>query len=159
MNPEADSQRHIIVSTVENTSMKDWALILDQEFSSKGYNVPTKVAPNFMVKFMSLFDAQINLVKKMLGIKSSFSNSRMINALKVEPIALKSTIIDMAYKTNIKKIQVIQNTAVRSILKLKYDTPSNIMHQEAFKKLKLLTTSNRLFQLNKTIYYLNTNHL
>ncbi|RNA08126.1 NADPH-dependent aldehyde reductase ARI1-like isoform X1, partial [Brachionus plicatilis] len=89
MNPEADSQRHIIVSTVENTSMKDWALILDQEFSSKGYNVPTKVAPNFMVKFMSLFDAQINSMKKMLGIKSSFSNSRMINVLKVEPIALK----------------------------------------------------------------------
>ncbi|RNA00909.1 NADPH-dependent aldehyde reductase ARI1-like isoform X1 [Brachionus plicatilis] len=97
MNPEADSQRHIIVSTVENTSMKDWALILDQEFSSKGYNVPTKVAPNFMIKFMSLFDAQINSMKKMLGIKSSFSNSRMINVLKVEPIALKSTIIDMAY--------------------------------------------------------------
>ncbi|RNA38044.1 microtubule-associated 4-like, partial [Brachionus plicatilis] len=30
----------------------------------------------------------------------------------------------------------IQNTAVRSILKLKYDTPSNIVHHEAFNKLK-----------------------
>ncbi|RMZ98841.1 hypothetical protein BpHYR1_020017 [Brachionus plicatilis] len=36
-------------------------------------------------------------------------------------------------------LQAIQNAAVRSILRLKYDTPSNIMHQEAFNKLKLLT--------------------
>ncbi|RNA42233.1 hypothetical protein BpHYR1_010414 [Brachionus plicatilis] len=36
-------------------------------------------------------------------------------------------------------MQVIQNSAVRSILKLKYGTPSNIMHQEVFNKLKLLT--------------------
>ncbi|RNA36063.1 hypothetical protein BpHYR1_052713 [Brachionus plicatilis] len=41
------------------------------------------------------------------------------------------------------------NTAVRSILKLNYDTPSNIGHHEAFNKLKLLTVSNRLFELNE----------
>ncbi|RNA27800.1 hypothetical protein BpHYR1_001407 [Brachionus plicatilis] len=38
---------------------------------------------------------------------------------------------------------------VRSILKVKYDYPSNIMHLEAFNKLKLLTVSNRLFELNE----------
>ncbi|RNA29799.1 hypothetical protein BpHYR1_020270 [Brachionus plicatilis] len=52
-------------------------------------------------------------------------------------------------KTNIKKIQVIQNSAVRSILKLKYDTLSNIMHHETFNKLNLLTVSNRLFELSE----------
>lgn len=62
MKSEANSHRHIIVSTIESTSMKDWALILDKEFSPKGYKVPTKVAPNFMIKVMSLFDAQVNLV-------------------------------------------------------------------------------------------------
>ncbi|RNA28084.1 hypothetical protein BpHYR1_019812, partial [Brachionus plicatilis] len=51
--------------------------------------------------------------------------------------------------TNIKKIQVIQNSAVRSILKLKYDTPSNIVPQETFNKLKLLTVTNRLFELSE----------
>ncbi|RNA18852.1 hypothetical protein BpHYR1_005265, partial [Brachionus plicatilis] len=50
---------------------------------------------------------------------------------------------------NIKKLQAIQNAAVRSILKLKYDTPSNIVHHEAFNKLKLLTVSNRLFLLSE----------
>ncbi|RNA44863.1 hypothetical protein BpHYR1_038197 [Brachionus plicatilis] len=52
-------------------------------------------------------------------------------------------------ENNIKKLQAIQNTAVRSILKLKYDTPSNIVHHEAFNKLKLLTVSNWLFELSK----------
>ncbi|RNA37991.1 hypothetical protein BpHYR1_022110 [Brachionus plicatilis] len=52
-------------------------------------------------------------------------------------------------ENNIKKLQAIQNTAVRSILKLKYDTPSNIVHHEAFNKLKLLTVSNRLFELSE----------
>ncbi|RMZ93261.1 hypothetical protein BpHYR1_024481, partial [Brachionus plicatilis] len=38
---------------------------------------------------------------------------------------------------------------LRSILKLKYDTPSNILHQEAYNKLKLLTISNRLCELSE----------
>ncbi|RMZ96170.1 hypothetical protein BpHYR1_029305 [Brachionus plicatilis] len=41
----------------------------------------------------------------------------------------------------------IQNSAVRFILKLKYDTPSDILHNEAFDKLKLLKVSSRLFEL------------
>ncbi|RMZ95053.1 hypothetical protein BpHYR1_008878, partial [Brachionus plicatilis] len=52
-------------------------------------------------------------------------------------------------ENNIKKLQAIQNTAVRSILKLKYDTLSNIVHHEAFNKLKLLTVSNWLFELSE----------
>ncbi|RNA36719.1 hypothetical protein BpHYR1_034649, partial [Brachionus plicatilis] len=50
-------------------------------------------------------------------------------------------------ETNIKKIQVLQNSAVRFILK--YDTPFNILHHEAFNKLKLLTVSNGLFELSE----------
>ncbi|RNA38584.1 hypothetical protein BpHYR1_048428 [Brachionus plicatilis] len=49
----------------------------------------------------------------------------------------------------IKKLQAIQNTTVRSIIKLKYDTPSHIVHHKAFNKLKLLTVSNRLFELSE----------
>ncbi|RNA07808.1 hypothetical protein BpHYR1_012602, partial [Brachionus plicatilis] len=43
----------------------------------------------------------------------------------------------------------LQNSAIRFILKLKYDTPSNILHHEAFNKLKFLTVSNRLFELSE----------
>ncbi|RMZ99391.1 hypothetical protein BpHYR1_030337, partial [Brachionus plicatilis] len=52
-------------------------------------------------------------------------------------------------ETNIKKIQVIHNSVVRSILKLKYDTTSNIMHQETFNKLEPLAVSNPLFELSE----------
>ena len=36
--------------------------------------------------------------------------------------------------TNLKKLQTIQNAAVRSILKLRFDTPSSILHQQAKNK-------------------------
>ncbi|RNA30596.1 hypothetical protein BpHYR1_040089 [Brachionus plicatilis] len=35
-------------------------------------------------------------------------------------------------ETNIKKIQVLQNSAVRFIIKIKYDTPFNISRHQAF---------------------------
>ncbi|RNA18505.1 hypothetical protein BpHYR1_017300 [Brachionus plicatilis] len=38
---------------------------------------------------------------------------------------------------------------VRFFLKLKYDTPSKILHHEALNKLKVIIVSNRLFQLNE----------
>ncbi|RNA33384.1 hypothetical protein BpHYR1_045180 [Brachionus plicatilis] len=68
----------------------------------------------------------------------------------------KSAIIDYSFpclnsfsETNIKKIQVLQNSAVGFILKLKYYTPSNILRHESFNKLKLLTVSNRSFELSE----------
>ncbi|RNA15719.1 hypothetical protein BpHYR1_021761 [Brachionus plicatilis] len=71
-------------------------------------------------------------------------------------IALIGSILDYSFpclnslsETNIKRFEVIKNSAVRSILKLKYDTPSNTLHHEAYNKLKLLTVSNRLFELSE----------
>ncbi|RMZ96931.1 RNA-directed DNA polymerase from mobile element jockey-like, partial [Brachionus plicatilis] len=51
--------------------------------------------------------------------------------------------------TNIKKLQTIQNSAVRSILKLRFDTPASILYHEAQNKLKFHTISNRLFELSE----------
>lgn len=59
---ECVSERHIIVSTVESTCFKDWALILDKEFKSKNYSIPTMVSPNFLVKVFSIFDSSIKMV-------------------------------------------------------------------------------------------------
>jgi nucleoside-diphosphate-sugar epimerase len=60
--PEAVSNRHIIVSTVEASSFRSWALILDEEFRSKNYNVPTRIAPNMLLKLFSWFDKSVSLV-------------------------------------------------------------------------------------------------
>ncbi|RNA18038.1 hypothetical protein BpHYR1_007997 [Brachionus plicatilis] len=85
-----------------------------------------------------------------------FSKKQQIIVSQKEIKFLVGSILDYSFpclnsfsENNIKKLQAIQNTAVRYILKLKYDTPSNIVHHEAFNKLKLLTVSNRLFELSE----------
>ena len=93
---EAVNNRHIIATTVDCNSMLEFALILAAEFDPKGYNVPTKVAPNFFVRLASVFDKSVNLITPMLGKKFKFENSRLRNVLQIEPIPLKKTIIDMA---------------------------------------------------------------
>ncbi|RNA12658.1 hypothetical protein BpHYR1_016988 [Brachionus plicatilis] len=57
-----------------------------------------------------------------------------------------------------QKNTTIQNSAVRSILKLKYDTPSKFIHQETFNKLFILTVSNRLFELSERFVRAGLSH-
>jgi hypothetical protein len=38
--PEANGKRHLILTTVETSTFKDWCIILDAEFRSKGYSIP-----------------------------------------------------------------------------------------------------------------------
>ena len=57
--------------------------------------------------------------------------------------------INLISNTNLNKLQTIQNAAVRSILKLKHDTPTNVLHHEAFEKLKIHSVENRLSDLTE----------
>ncbi|RNA08153.1 hypothetical protein BpHYR1_047468 [Brachionus plicatilis] len=100
-----------------------------------------------------------NLNLKIYGNRIILSNKKWglnQNTLGNPYKSLVGSILDYSFpclnsfsENNIKKLQAIQNTAVRSILMLKYDTRSNIVHHEAFNKLKLLTVSNRLFELSE----------
>lgn len=75
----------------------EYALVLDEEFKSKGYNVPTKVAPNFILKIYALFDKTVKTIVPYLGKKPNFNNERFIKVLEIEPIYYKKSILDMAY--------------------------------------------------------------
>ncbi|RNA02428.1 RNA-directed DNA polymerase from mobile element jockey-like, partial [Brachionus plicatilis] len=95
---------------------------------------------------------RLNIIKILSNKKWGLNQNTLGNLYK----SLVGSILDYSFpclnsfsENNIKKLQAIQNTAVRSILKLKYDTPSNIVDHEAFNKLKLLTVSNRLFELSE----------
>ncbi|RNA15376.1 RNA-directed DNA polymerase from mobile element jockey-like [Brachionus plicatilis] len=97
-------------------------------------------------------NSRLNLIKYLSNKKWGLKPKTLGSLYK----SLIGSILDYSFpclnsfsETNIKKIQVIQNSAVRSILKLKYEIPSNIIHQEAFNKLNLLTISNRLFELSE----------
>ena len=52
---EAKDKRHIIVSRIDCLSFKELALTLENEFKSRNYAIPTRVAPNCLVKLYSLF--------------------------------------------------------------------------------------------------------
>ena len=95
-NADAAGNRHIIATTVEANSIKEYADILAAEFGSKGYSVPTMVAPNFLIRMYALFDKSVRMITPSLGIKYNFDNSRMKNVLKIEPVPLKNTLVDMA---------------------------------------------------------------
>ncbi|RNA04698.1 RNA-directed DNA polymerase from mobile element jockey-like [Brachionus plicatilis] len=105
--------------------------------------------------------SRFNIIKYLSNRKWGLKPKKIDNLYK----SFIGSILDYSFpclnsfsETNIKEIQVIQNSAVRHILKLKKDTPSNIVHQEAFNKLNLLTVSNRLFELNERIVRAGLSH-
>ncbi|RNA28369.1 RNA-directed DNA polymerase from mobile element jockey-like [Brachionus plicatilis] len=132
-------------------------IIISTEYEEKvkflGITLDSKLTFSPMVdELKERCNSRLNLIKYLSNKKWGLKPKTLVNLYK----SLIGPILDYSFpclnsfsKTNIKKIQVIQNSAVRSILKLKYDTPSNIIHQEAFNKLNLLTISNRLFELSE----------
>lgn len=66
-------------------------------------------------------------------------------------------IINVISEISIKKLQVIQNSAIRSIFKLDYDTGSNIL-ADYEGKLKLMPVKHRLSELNDKFIYNSLNH-
>lgn len=95
--PEASGNRHMIITEYDSPNIKTAANWLSQEFGAKGYRVPTTLAPNFLIKFASIFDKRVAFVTPILGRKPKFDNSRFKNVLKIEPWETKKTVIEMAY--------------------------------------------------------------
>ncbi|RNA17073.1 RNA-directed DNA polymerase from mobile element jockey-like, partial [Brachionus plicatilis] len=124
-----------------------------KEIKYLGIKFDSKLNFNTLVdEFKERCNTRLNLNKILSNKKWGLNQKTLGNLYK----SLVGSILDFSFpclnsfsENNIKKLQAIQNAAVRSILRLKYDTPSNIMHQEAFNKLKLLTVSNRLFELSE----------
>lgn len=65
--PEANNNRHIIVSRRDCLSFKELALTLENEFKSRNYKLPTIVAPNLLIRLYSIFHKPIKQVKKYLN--------------------------------------------------------------------------------------------
>lgn len=89
------SKRLLIVNNT--LSFKEIALILEAEFKSKGYTIPTRVAPNFLLKIYGYFDSTVGFVVPILGKKPEFDSTQYKKLMSVELIDAKKSIIDMAY--------------------------------------------------------------
>ena len=93
---------------------------------------------------------RLNIIKILSGKSWKLDSSTLASLYK----SLIGSIIDYNFPclnsfsdTSMNKIQVIQNTATRSILRLSYDTPSKTLFHEAEKKLKISKVDNRLHDL------------
>ena len=73
--PEAAGNRHLIVDGSESHTFKDVALALDAEFQDKGYKVPLTVAPNCIIKILSIFDRKIRSVHCKKQFKHKYSKN------------------------------------------------------------------------------------
>jgi hypothetical protein len=55
---EAVGKRHIIITSKDSSSFKDWALTLSDEFKPKNYSIPTTYLNyknfNYLIEFLNL---------------------------------------------------------------------------------------------------------
>ncbi|RNA12224.1 RNA-directed DNA polymerase from mobile element jockey-like [Brachionus plicatilis] len=141
------------ISVEKSCSVVFSRIVSQKEIKFLGIKFDSKLNFNILVdEIKERCNKRLNIIKILSNKKWGLNQNTLGNLYK----SLVGSILDYSFpflnsfsENNIKKLQAIQNTAVRSILKLKYDTPSNIVHHEAFNKLKLLTVSNRLFELSE----------
>lgn len=73
-----------------------WMVEIAEALKSCGYDVPTNVLPDFMVRLVALFDKSVRLAARDLGKKSNFSNAKLVDVLGIHPRGLKEMACDMA---------------------------------------------------------------
>jgi len=96
---QAVGRRHICVSDGgESHSFREYAEWLREEFGSKGYEITTRVAPDWLIKLFGLFDRRAKFLRTLLSKKPVFRSGRMVEVLGVgEPMGVKEAFIEQAY--------------------------------------------------------------
>lgn len=90
--PKAANQRFIATEKVGRSFQSICQLLIDN-----GYKGPsTKLAPNFMLKLLSLFDREAKGMLAMLGMNLSADNSKTMEVFDWEPIPFEKTLLETA---------------------------------------------------------------
>jgi nucleoside-diphosphate-sugar epimerase len=92
--PQAADQRFCCVGGM--CWMQEIALILQKHFAARGYNLPTRVIPDPIVRLLALFNPKIRIVVPELGWDYTVSTERIRMILGWQPRALAETIVDQA---------------------------------------------------------------
>ncbi|MBE7450941.1 MAG: NAD-dependent epimerase/dehydratase family protein [Kofleriaceae bacterium] len=92
--PAAAGQRFIVA--IEHASMLDIARILDAELGSRGFRVPTRRVPGWVLRLVSLWDRTARLAVQELGKRQDLSSARAREVLGWQPRSLREMVIDMA---------------------------------------------------------------
>ena len=94
ITPEAAGKRFI--ANGASIPLEEFARILDQNFGSRGYRVPTRILPDWLVRFFALIIPKTKPVVDMLGWNYSISTERTRSLLGWRPRPYEESIIEMA---------------------------------------------------------------
>jgi len=89
---EAPGKR-FICCTEDSISMFQMAEILDRTFSEKGYRIPTKKVPGFVLYLVAIFDRTTRLVLNRLGVYRKMSNRQIISVLDWKPRSVEEMVV------------------------------------------------------------------
>ena len=92
MTKEAAAGRRYLC-TGESAWMVDLARILQKHFGPRGYAVPTRQFPDWMVRVVALYDKSAGLILKDLGVRYEFSHERASRELGWSPRGLEEMLI------------------------------------------------------------------
>lgn len=91
LTPEAAGQR--FCCAIEHAWMSDVARILDAHFSSRGYRIPTRGLPDFMMRVVSIFDKTARLAVADLGLRQDIDTTRIRKVLGWKPRGLEEMVV------------------------------------------------------------------
>jgi dihydroflavonol-4-reductase len=92
--PDAAGKRFIINSA--SILLPEFGNILHQAFSSRGYRIPYRALPDWMVRLLALFNPSIKGVAGGLQWRYAFSTEQAKLVFGWQPRSYKQTILDMA---------------------------------------------------------------
>lgn len=92
-NPEAAGKRFLCA--IDFCTMHDIARILDRHFADRGYRIPTRKLPSFVVRIVALFDKTARLGLEDLDSPFRVDNSRIVRILGWKPRSLEEMVTAM----------------------------------------------------------------
>lgn len=92
--PEAAGNRFICSGGV--LWLKQIVEILNKEYATRGYKIPTLQFPSLLIRFFGLFDKRVSLVTNSLDWDYDLSNEKAKRILKWNPRANEEAILSMA---------------------------------------------------------------
>jgi len=76
--------------------LQEFALLLDRNFANRGYRVPTRVLPDWLIRFFAIFVPKTKPVVDALGWNFSLSTGQARSVLGWQPRPYEGTILAMA---------------------------------------------------------------
>ena len=94
VTPGAANKRFI--ANGASIQLQEFASILDRNFASRGYRVPTRVLPDWLIRFFALFVPKTKPVVDALGWDHTLSTEQARSVLGWQPRPYEGTILAMA---------------------------------------------------------------